>query len=190
MKLLGVLPFARFLLERSISPGDIAVDCTAGNGHDTLFLANLVGNAGHVYSVDIQETAITNTKLKVEEAEVASRVTLHQSGHEHISTLIPKEEYDRVKGAIFNLGYLPGGDKSIVTQSQTTIKAIDSLLELMPKGGMIVLVIYHGHAEGAAERDHLMEYVTRLDQKKAHVLNYSFINQANNPPFIVAIEKR
>ncbi|MDV2686378.1 class I SAM-dependent methyltransferase [Alkalihalophilus lindianensis] len=190
MKLLGVLPFARFLLERSISPGDIAVDCTAGNGHDSLFLAKLVRENGHVYSVDVQETAILNTRARLDEAEVSSRVTLTQSGHQHIATIIPSDQHARVKGAIFNLGYLPGGDKSIVTQSDTTIEAIEALLELMPKEGVIVLVIYHGHTEGAVERDHLLHYVENLDQKKAHVLNYSFINQANHPPFVVAIEKR
>jgi len=61
---------------------------------------------------------------------------------------------------------------------------------MMPKEGMIVLVVYHGHPEGAMERDELLKFVIKLDQKKAHVLKYEFINQINNPPFIMAIEKR
>ncbi|WP_100373831.1 class I SAM-dependent methyltransferase [Bacillus sp. FJAT-45037] len=190
MKLLGVLPFARFLLERSLEPADVAIDCTAGNGHDTLFLANLVGERGHVYSVDVQDEAIQQTHNRLIEAGLRDRVTLKKVGHEHVTDLISSYQHKKVKGAIFNLGYLPGGDKSIVTHASTTIQAVESLLAIMPKGGVIVLVIYHGHEEGALERDGVMNYVTSLDQKKVHVLNYSFINQANQPPFIVAIEKR
>ena len=49
LKLDRILPYARILLEKAVSPGDIAIDATAGNGHDTLFLAKLVGENGHVY---------------------------------------------------------------------------------------------------------------------------------------------
>jgi hypothetical protein len=88
------------------------------------------------------------------------------------------------------LGYLPGSDKSVVTKPETTISAIQQLLEIMVPEGIIILVIYHGHTEGAIERDALMSYCQDIDQKKAHVLQYRFMNQQNNPPFIVAIEKR
>jgi hypothetical protein len=60
----------------------------------------------------------------------------------------------------------------------------------MASEGIIVLVIYHGHEEGTIERDELLHYCGQLDQNLAHVLQYQFINQANNPPFIVAIEKK
>ncbi len=173
------------------NPGDIAVDATLGNGHDTAFLAGLTGETGIVYGFDIQETAIASTKLRLEENGVIDRVVLFNKGHEHIMSSIPGKHHGRVSGAIFNLGYLPGGDKSIVTKSDTTISAIEQLLEIMTPEGIIVLVIYHGHPEGMEERDDLIRFVKDgLDQKKAHVLQYQFINQVNNPPFVIAIEKR
>ena len=190
MKLDGILPYARKLLEKTVSPGDIAVDATVGNGHDTVFLAKLVGQAGIVYGFDIQEQAINQTKSRLEEHQLSIQVELFQKGHEHILSSIPKSQHGFVKGAIFNLGYLPGGDKHIVTTPNTTISAIEQLLEIMAREGIIVLVIYHGHDEGAIEKDALLKYVLQLDQKKAHVLQYQFINQQNNPPFIIAIEKR
>lgn len=190
MKLERILPFARRLLVQAVGPGDIVIDATLGNGHDTTFLAGLVGETGTVFGFDIQKEAIVSTTARLCENGFSERAILFHKGHEHILTSVPKEHFGKVKGAIFNLGYLPGGDKSIVTTSETTIAAVNQLLEIMAAEAIIVLVIYHGHEEGAVERDELLQYVKELDQQKAHVLQYQFINQANHPPFIIAIEKR
>lgn len=190
MKLDRILPFARILLEKAIQPGDLAVDGTMGNGFDTAFLAGLIGGTGHVYAFDIQSEAISKTSARLETEQLAERCTLFHAGHEQLKDLIPMDESRNLTGAIFNLGYLPGGDKSITTQASTTISAIKQLLEIMAPDGIIVLVIYHGHPEGAIERDELLDYVKRIPQNKAHVLHYGFMNQMNHPPFIVAIEKR
>ncbi|QED49039.1 class I SAM-dependent methyltransferase [Cytobacillus dafuensis] len=190
MKLDGILPFARKLIEKAVAPGDIVVDATLGNGHDTLFLAKLVGHSGKVFGFDIQNEAVVKTTKRLEEHLLSDHVNLFHSGHEHILTKIPPENHGKIKAAIFNLGYLPGGDKTIVTIPTTTISAIEQLLEIMAPEGIIVLVIYHGHDEGKVERDTLLQYVKQLDQNKSHVLQYQFINQQNDPPFIIAIEKR
>lgn len=185
-----ILPYAKKLLEITITNGDVVVDATLGNGHDTLFLANLIGESGRVYGFDLQEAAILTSIERLKQHGMADRVTIFHTGHEQLSKLIPAEHHGKVKAAIFNLGYLPGSDKSIVTKPETTISAIEQLLEMMIPEGIIILVIYHGHAEGAIERDALLTYCQEIDQKKAHVLQYRFINQQNNPPFIIAIEKR
>ncbi|WP_141433747.1 class I SAM-dependent methyltransferase [Bacillus sp. 03113] len=190
MKLERILPFARTLLEKAISSGDIVVDATLGNGHDTLFLANLVGGNGRVFGFDVQKEAVVKSQQRLAEQKVNDRVTIFHKGHEHLLESIPTAYHGFITGAIFNLGYLPGGDKTIVTKSKTTISAIEQLLKIMASEGIIVLVIYHGHAEGEIERNDLLAYVKNLDQKSAHVLQYQFINQANHPPFIIAIEKR
>ncbi|MFD3448718.1 class I SAM-dependent methyltransferase [Microbacteriaceae bacterium 4G12] len=190
MKLERILPFARTLLKQAIKPGDYAVDATMGNGHDTSFLAELVGENGAVFGFDIQEQAVINTKTKLTERNLEGRVTLFQQSHDKLLSCLPKDAHQKVTGAIFNLGYLPGGDKHIVTKPNSTIAAIEQLLEVMAPEGIIVLVIYHGHPEGQTERDEVMTFVTNLDQQQAHVLRYEFMNQKNNPPFIIAIEKR
>lgn len=190
MKLDRILPYARILLEKAVKPGDLAVDATAGNGFDTVFLANLAGNEGHVYAFDIQDEAIAATSGRLQSENLQSCCTLFKTGHENIKISLPETTYGKITGAVFNLGYLPGGDKAIVTNADTTIAAIEQLLEIMAPEGIIVLIIYHGHPEGAVERDQLMEYVSTLPQEHAHVLKYSFMNQINHPPFIIAIEKR
>ncbi|WP_144510872.1 class I SAM-dependent methyltransferase [Bacillus sp. FJAT-22090] len=185
MRLKRVLPFAKELLASVIKPGDIVVDATAGNGHDTLFLENLVGVSGHVYAFDVQQEAIQSTSDKLEQAGLIGHVSLIHDGHENVAKYVSGE----VAAAIFNLGYLPGSDHEIVTRGASTIKAIESLLHLLKVGGLIILVVYYGHEGGKEEKDALLSFVQQLPQSYAHVLSYQFLNQQNNPPFIIAIEK-
>ena len=63
-------------------------------------------------------------------------------------------------------------------------------MKRLNKHGLLILVIYHGHEGGKEEKDAVLNYVTQLDQKEYHVLQYQFINQKNDPPFVIAIEKR
>ncbi len=188
MNIEGVLSFAKTLLARSIKPGDIAIDATVGNGHDAVFLAELVGVTGHVYGFDIQKEAIDQSLKHLFENGLQDRVTLHLLGHENVQSILTNPI--SIGGAIFNLGYLPGGNKEIVTTPKTTISAVQQIYSLLKPGGIIVIVIYHGHEGGAFERDMLLNYVKQIDQQDAHVLCYQFINQGNYPPFIIAIEKR
>lgn len=185
MKLDRVIQYAQKLLQMSVSEGDIAVDATAGNGHDTLFLANLVGDDGYVYAFDIQKEAVDATLHRLLDNALEHRAIVLKDGHENIANYVTKP----VSGAIFNLGYLPGSDHDIVTKPNTTIQALESLLKLLKVGGMIVLVVYHGHEGGKEERDEVIRFASDLPQKNVHVLRYEFINQKNDPPFIIALEK-
>jgi predicted methyltransferase len=189
MKLDRILPFAKNVLERAVKCGDIVVDATLGNGHDAVFLAELVGENGRVYGFDIQEEAVQTSKERLTMHRMSERVILFQVGHENLIYKIPSEHHGKVTGAIFNLGYLPGGDKTIVTKPKTTIAAIEQLLKIMVPEGIIVLVIYHGHPGGTFERDSLLQFCRQINQQEAQVLQYQFINQQNSPSFIVVIEK-
>lgn len=185
MKVERILPFAKSLIISHINEASTVVNATCGNGHDTLFLAQHVPK-GHVYGFDIQEAAIKAAREKVKDY---NNTTLILDGHEHVSRYIKQEDLP-IDAAIFNLGYLPKGDKHIVTTSETTIQAIESLFEMLAPEGIIVIVIYPGHPEGRIESNVVFEYLQQFDQQKAHVLQYGFINQQNNPPYICAIEKR
>jgi predicted methyltransferase len=184
-----ILSFAKNVLEKAIKKGSIVVDATLGNGYDTLFLASLVGETGKVYGFDIQEHAVIASNERIHQHKLSNRVTLFNCGHENLNQVIPVEYHGKITGAIFNLGYLPGGDKTIVTKPNTTIAAVEQLLEIMVPTGIIVLVIYHGHPGGAEERDSLLHFCKQIEQKTAQVLQYQFINQKNHSPFILVIEK-
>jgi tRNA A58 N-methylase Trm61 len=188
MVLERVLKHSKTLIEKVTETGDITIDCTVGNGYDTLFLSKLVGKKGFVYGFDIQEQAIEHTRQNLKENNCYN-VSLHQIGHEHLLEVIKPEHFKQIASAIFNLGYLPTGDRSITTTSTSTIKAIESLLQIMKVNGLIVIVVYTGHEEGAKEMEELMHYMSSLDQKQAQVLMYRFLNQSSHAPFIIAIEK-
>ncbi|WP_234400669.1 class I SAM-dependent methyltransferase [Virgibacillus senegalensis] len=184
-----VIPFAHDLLEQTINPGDIAIDATCGNGHDTLVLSKLVGDKGTVFAFDIQNQAIERTKQLLDQASVQN-VQLHMVDHQYAPDYISEEDYGRIGGAIFNLGYLPGSDKQTITTPESTIAAVDSIAALLKQGGLIAIVVYYGHQGGEREKQALLDYVSSLDQKKFSVLQYAFINQQNNPPFLLAVQKR
>lgn len=185
MKLQRVLQYAQQLIKDTVEEGDTVVDATAGNGHDTLFLAQLVGDEGQVYAFDVQKSAVDATLHRLLDNGLEHRALVLHRGHEEVVNYVHKP----VAAAIFNLGYLPGSNHDIITQPNTTIQAIDDLLKMLKIGGLIVLVIYHGHPGGKEERDAVIDYVSQLPQKCVHVLKYEFLNQQNDPPFVIALEK-
>lgn len=175
-----ILPAGKDFIKEIVSTEDKLVDATCGNGHDTDFLAGLVPD-GHVYSFDVQAEAIGTAREKYSK----ENITFVHDGHENISKYVEAP----VKAGIFNLGYLPGGDKTITTAFDTTIAAVTDLFKLLTPGGRIVIVVYHGHDSGKIERDALLNNLSAWPQDKAHVLRYQYINQKNNAPFLLVIEK-
>ena len=174
------LEMAHDFLAQVITQEDIVVDATMGNGHDTLFLAKL---AKQVYAFDIQEQALEKTSQRLQEAGLTNAELILQ-GHETVDQFVTE-----VKAAIFNLGYLPSADKSIITQPQTTLDALDKLCHMLVKGGRIAIMIYYGHEGGDIERDAVMDFVSHLPQQEYTAAIYRTLNQINNPPFLVMIEK-
>ena len=185
----GILQYAHHLLEETVEKGETVIDATCGNGNDTLFLSKLAGSSGHVFAFDIQEQAIASTKQILTEHE-CTNVTLIHDSHSFIEKYIPNELHGKIGGAIFNLGYLPKSDKSVITKSDSTITAIAAILSCLKKDGLIVIAVYHGHEGGKEEKDSVLEYVRGLNQKEFNVLQYHFINQKNSPPFLLAVQKR
>ncbi|AKC67084.1 16S rRNA (cytosine(1402)-N(4))-methyltransferase [Bacillus altitudinis] len=188
MILKRMLPFSKELLERACQKGDIVIDATMGNGHDTRYLADLVGKDGQVFAFDVQKEAIEQTSKRL--GEHYPYVHLIHDGHEQLAEHLPAEAYGHISGAVFNLGYLPGGDKTVTTQAHTTIEAINQLMDWLKPGGLIVLVIYHGHPEGKKEKDILLDYCKTLHHEEVQVISYQYMNIQNDPPFVVAIEKK
>ena len=174
------LEMAHDFLAQVITQEDIVVDATMGNGHDTLFLAKL---AKQVYAFDIQEQALEKTSQRLQEAGLTNAELILQ-GHETVDQFVRE-----VKAAIFNLGYLPSADKSIITQPQTTLDALDKLCHMLVKGGRIAIMIYYGHEGGDIEKDAVMDFVSQLPQQEYTATIYRTLNQINNPPFLVMIEK-
>ncbi len=182
------LRFSQEILKRSIVPGDTVIDATVGNGNDTVTLAAAVGSTGKVYGFDIQKEALEKTKEKLLLTGLLSQTELILDGHEHIGQYIP--EGTKISATVFNLGYLPSGDKSIITKPDTTLDAVKQSLSLLRKGGIVSLMIYSGHEGGQEEKEAVDAFVVSLNQEDFQVLSYKFVNQKNHPPYLYLIEKR
>lgn len=145
-----------------LQPGDIAIDATVGNGHDTLFLAQQVGVSGKVYGFDIQEAALDSAYQRLQAAGETAQVALYHAGHEAMAVLLPQTLTGRVKAVMFNLGYLPGGDKQRTTGASTTLAALQASLSLLAPGGVISLLAYTGHPGGRDETEQLKAWLDYL----------------------------
>ena len=166
----------------------IFIDATAGNGHDTLFLAQHIDSTSKILSFDIQETAILQTRQLLQNNDLEEKVTCILDSHAQILNYLEEEDFVRL--AIFNLGYLPGSDKKIITIPSSTQGAIQILLERLEKNGKIIIVSYYGHDGGLDEKNSVEGLISTLPQKEWSVLKYQFINQINCPPICYVIEKK
>lgn len=138
---------------RFLVAGSLAIDATAGNGHDTLFLAQRVGPNGRVVAFDIQATALYKTRARLDEAGLQARLTCHHCNHDRLLEQLPGDWAGRVSAVMFNLGYLPGADKTVVTQAGSTVRALDQALTALRPGGLLSLLLYRGHAGAQEETD-------------------------------------
>jgi 16S rRNA C1402 N4-methylase RsmH len=141
---------AHEICQRFLQPGDIAVDATVGNGHDTLFLAKVVGPSGRVYGFDVQEAALEQTRQKLGQ-EYLSRVIFLLHSHAEMNQWIEPEHRGHMKVVMFNLGYLPGGDKAVTTHAESTLVAIEAACGLLHPEGIISVIAYPGHNAGRDE---------------------------------------
>lgn len=168
-------------LAEVLDDGAVAVDATMGNGNDTAFLAQ---HAKKVYAFDVQEQALKSTQERLEKQAI-SNAQLILDGHQNLDKYVSEP----IRAAIFNLGYLPSADKTVITKPDTTLVAIEKILERLEIGGRLAIMIYYGHEGGDMEKDAVLEYVNQLDQWLFTVMLYQPLNQINQPPFLVMIEK-
>lgn len=183
------LKSARFLAKdvlcRAVSAGDLAADATMGNGHDTLFLAELVGPEGHVYAFDIQEGALQSTEALLKAQGLQSRVSLFCRSHAEIADAAP----GNLSAVVFNLGWLPGGDHSVTTRCESTAAAIRSALDLLRPGGVLTVCAYPGHPEGRRELEMLIGLLSALSNRRYNVLRQCFLNAGEGAPECFVVQK-
>lgn len=181
----GPVPLSHLFLGSILHDGDSAVDATCGNGHDTLLLARLVGARGHVRGFDIQQQAVTETGRRVAEAGLSNRVTLLQTGHEELARHVTEP----VQVVLFNLGYLPGGDRSIITRPETTGSALEQSLKLLAAGGIVLITVYPGHSGGEEERSAVENWAAGLDPRAFHSWRMGQVNVTSDAPYLLLVQK-
>jgi len=178
--------WASEIIEKALYEGAHAVDATLGNGHDAAWLCGMVGASGRVYGFDVQAEAVERSRQRIAEAGYESRAQLILDGHQNMLDYIEKGSIDAV---MFNLGWLPGAQHGVTTYTETTLAAVNAALEVLKEDGMMTVCVYPGHDEGAREREALIEWAQKLDEKKYDAMLKCYLNQSNSPPLLIAVKK-
>ena len=174
------------MIEEALFPGARVVDATMGNGYDTLWLCELVGVSGKVYAFDIQQEAVDHTADRLEKAGVRERAELFCMGHERMLEAV----HEPVDAVLFNLGWLPGAEHGVTTQTSTTLQAVEAALALLKEEAVMTVCIYPGHEEGTNELHSLLEWAGKLDDKRYDAVLKHYVNQPNDPPQMLAVRKK
>ncbi len=169
-----------------VRPGDTVVDATLGNGHDTCILAGLVGETGRVIGFDLHEEAVARTRERLTAAGLLDRCELYAVGHERLAELTPP----RVRCVAFNLGWLPGGDKSVTTRWETTRTAVLAAMERLEPLGILTVCVYPGHAAGEEERAKLTELLASLPPQVYNILHQRFLNAGEGAPECFVVQRQ
>jgi len=176
-------------LSQHVKEGDVAIDATVGNGHDSAFLALCVGQQGHVFGFDIQAEAIANTRVNLAQKNLERRVSLVHADHKELATHIPVQFHGQVSAITFNLGYLPGRSKQLVTQVGSTLRALHQALTLLGPRGILSVVCYRGHAEGRRESEAVQVWIAKLSASEYKVRCVDRPDR-NAAPLLVIITKQ
>lgn len=199
MPLTRIVSWSHVLAREILRPGDLAVDLTAGRGRDTRLLAETVGLSGQVLAFDIQP-----------KAEAATKQNLQQSGYQPVS--LPVGQAMPAVPGIFlvlgchsnlfraiaggarvvmaNLGYLPGGDRTVATRARTTLAALEQALQILERGGRLIVTTYPGHAGGGEEESAVSRLLAGLPGGEWQVLQMRVANHAAAPGLIAAEKHR
>jgi ubiquinone/menaquinone biosynthesis C-methylase UbiE len=181
----GAVGLTHLFLRERLGLGDRVVDATCGNGQDTLFVARLVGPPGRVWAFDIQEPALSATRALLADNNCLRWVNLVKAGHERLAELVDGQ----VQAVVFNLGYLPGGDKACVTRPDSTLTALEQATAILVPGGIIVITIYTGHPGGTEEGAAVEAWAATLLPRDYIVWRSRQANQPPIAPYVLLIEK-
>ena len=183
--MIDLLQLQKQFILNHLREGDTAVDFTMGNGHDTEFLSKTVGESGHVYAFDVQKQALESTARNLAAAGCPENYTLILDSHHNVKNYVQGS----IRAGMFNLGYLPGGDKSITTMRVTTMPAIEAAISLLGPRSILSVAIYPGHEEGDLEGKMVSEYLSTLDRFRVSVAQIKIINSPTSPYFMVVETK-
>ncbi|MDH8677324.1 class I SAM-dependent methyltransferase [Fusibacter bizertensis] len=162
------------------------LDATLGNGEDASFICEKIGKNGLLEGIDIQEEAVKQTRVKLEENGYQN-YKLSVGNHKHIDTIYKERSFDLI---VYNLGYLPKSNKTCTTLLDSTAESIQKALKLIKLGGILSITSYRGHDEGVKEYQWLSLFMKQLDAKRYHVMKFEYMNQGDQTPALILVERK
>lgn len=174
----NISDLSHYIIKDFVHNKKVAIDGTLGNGYDTDFLSSLFDK---VYAFDIQKEACENYIAKNK-----GNVNIINDSH-HLFNNYINEKVDCI---MYNLGFLPGGNKEITTLHKTSLESIRAGLDILNNGGIMTICIYRGHNEGKLEETCILEYLKTLPKNEFGVMSQAYLNRQSNSPLLVVIEKK
>ena len=170
------------MLREVVSPGDTVIDATCGNGHDSFTLASLAltKDRGFLICYDIQAAAIEATKSRLSGLDAVTPFNVDYRCENHRDLGCDLDE-SSVKAIVYNLGYLPGGNKTVITQIEDTIASLRSAVPLLARRGIISMMCYQGHEGGKEELIAVHEFCSSLDCEMYIVQRHELLNRPLAP---------
>lgn len=183
--MIDLLTLHKQFLAPHVRPGARVADFTMGNGHDTLWLCKAVGETGRVWAFDIQQQALDSTRALLGSELDFVNYTLIRDSHANAREYITEP----ISAGVFNLGYLPGGDKSITTLRTSTLPAVRAAIELLAPDGIVLIAVYPGHEEGRLEGEALAGMLAEYSRFEYCVSCFRLLNSPTSP-FFYMIESK
>ena len=182
------IKLAHSLWQEVVEMGDIVIDATCGNGFDSVKLAELAlsPSSGTLVCLDIQNQALINTRESILKFNplLIDRIHIINRNHRTFPEFI---NYNTVKLIVYNLGYLPGGDKNITTHLKDSIESIKNSLNLLKPLGMLSVTCYRFHGEAAVvESKEIETFLSYLDPTIWRCFSHTPINWPLAPLLITA----
>lgn len=198
----------------SLVRGPLAIDATAGNGHDTEFLARLVGPAGTVWAFDIQAAALHKTASRLRERSIsvelrlrsasgdwpvasdeprenpAPRVICLEASHAEMRSHLPANCRGQIAAIMFNLGYLPGADRRCITTTESTLIALGAAIDCLAPDGVLTVVVYPGHPGGRDEATAVREWFIRQSAHGTGEVLSEMTHSVSPGPQLFALRRR
>lgn len=182
--MLDLLELHKQLLSPHFIKGVAAADFTMGNGNDTLWLSRMTGEEGRVYAFDIQLQALRSTYTRLKSENAPHNCMLIRDSHSNLKKYIKEP----ICVGMFNLGYLPGGNKLRTTLRPTTRKAVTDAIDILCPGGALLIAVYPGHEEGHLEGEMLRGMLSEYSRFRYGVSEFRFLNSPTSPYFFL-VEK-
>ena len=174
-------------IEVALFDGALAIDATVGNGYDTLFLAHRVGPKGMVLGFDVQKAALAGAREVLKFVGSLDRVSLIHDSHSRLVHYLPTEA--AIQGAMFNLGYLPRGNRQIVTRPDTTVLALRGVLAALAERGRVTILVYRGHEEGILEHVEVRQFLEQLSDDEWIVEEFVSTSDSPTAPRLFRVQK-
>lgn len=185
-----ILDFAQSLILQTLKSGEMAIDATLGNGHDAHFLYRIVGETGFLWGFDVQARAVNLSTEKIQGSfPEAENYVFFLESHTKMLEKLGEDFLGKVGAIMFNLGYLPGSDKTIITLAEKTLKALEQAILLLRRGGILTVVVYPGHNGGEIESQSVEHFLATLPTEKGEVIRYQFLNKQKKSPYLLAFLK-